>query len=125
MEVINPIEGVGRDPQGQESALAEVVRENYWKQRAQKAKVVEASTENTKTAGKGQNQSRERSEPQITTRQTYAEFEIDKETHEILVRIFDAESGELVRSIPPEKLAEEIAKGKLYPNQLRRRAVFA
>ena len=125
MEPIKPLEGVNRETQGQESPLAEMVRENYWKQRAKKATTVEANKESADLAGKGQNLAEEHSEAKISARHTYAEFEIDKKTHEVLVRIIDAESGELVRSIPPEKLAEEIAKGKLHPNQLRRRAVFA
>lgn len=125
MDPIKPLEGVGREVQGQESPLAEMVRENYWKQRAKKAATVEANKEAADLAGKGQNLTEEQSEAKISGRHTYAEFEIDQETREVLVRIIDAESGELVRSIPPEKLAEEIAKGKLHPNQLRRRAVFA
>ena len=40
------------------------------------------------------------------------------------MRIIDADSGKLVRTIPPDELAKEIAKGNLQPAQLRRRAVL-
>ena len=124
MEPIKPVEGTLKDGEGQASVLAEVVRENYWKQRAKDMPPVEASDETSGPAQKQQGQEPEkpaRAGPQ----RTYAEFEINQDTREVIVRIIDAETGKLVRSIPPEELAKEIVKGNLYPNQLRRRAILA
>ncbi len=42
-----------------------------------------------------------------------AEFEIDKETHMVIVRIKDPDSGDIIRQIPPEvavKLSKNIAE---------------
>lgn len=125
MEPVKPIEGNLRDAEGQSSALADMVRARYWKQMAQKLPPVESGEEITNSEAKPEKQPEAKPvEPAVKTRHTYAEFEINKETREVLVRIFDADSGELVRSIPPEDLAKEIARGNLQPNQLRRRAVF-
>lgn len=41
---------------------------------------------------------------------TRFEFSIHEETHEILVKVFDRESGELIREIPPERLLDIVAK---------------
>lgn len=123
VEPIKPVEGQLKDAEGQTSALAEVVRARYWKQLAQKMPAVEAGEEAAIKNGQ-QSSPDQQKHPKVQTRHTYAEFEINRETHEVFVRIFDADSGDLVRTIPPEELAKEIAKGNLQPNQLRRRAVF-
>jgi len=123
VDSIKPVEGTIKDAEGQASALAEVVRTRYWKQLAQKMPPVEASEEAKLTEEK-QPPVEEQKTNTVKTRHTYAEFEINQDTREVLVRIFDAESGDLVRTIPPEELAEEIARGNFQPNQLRRRAVF-
>jgi uncharacterized FlaG/YvyC family protein len=68
--------------------------------------------------------SRALSENSSSLRHTYAEFEVNRETHEVVVRIIDVDSGKLVRTIPPDQLAEEIVKGDIMPNRLRRRAVL-
>ncbi len=126
VDSIKPVEGTIKDAEGQASALAEVVRTRYWKQLAQKMPPVEATEESGLKELKEENRPvvEAKTEPTVKTRHTYAEFEINQDTREISVRIFDAESGELVRTIPPDELAKEIAKGNLQPNQLRRRAVF-
>ncbi|NLC38259.1 MAG: flagellar protein FlaG, partial [Clostridia bacterium] len=41
---------------------------------------------------------------------TRFEFSIHEATHEIMVKVFDRESGELIREIPPEKLLDMVAK---------------
>ncbi len=123
MEPIKPIEGHLKDAEGQSSALAEVVRARYWKQLAQKLPPVEASEE-AQIGDEKHHPAEEQKTGHPQARHTYAEFEINQETREVLVRIFDAESGDLVRTIPPDELAKEIAKGNFQPNQLRRRAVF-
>ena len=131
MEPIKPIEGTLKDGEGQASALAEVVRTRYWQQFAQKMPPVQkngeaASPENNRNGSPvAENKVAETKEPRIRrTRHTYAEFEVNQDSREVQVRIFDAENGKLIRTIPPEELAKEIANGNLQPNQLRRRAVF-
>lgn len=125
MEPIKPVEGIVKDAEGQSAALADMVRARYWKQMAQKLPPVESGEETTKAKPEQKNKTADvSSKPKMQARHTFAEFEINQETREVLVRIYDAESGELVRSIPPDELAKEIAKGNLQPNQLRRRAVF-
>lgn len=123
MEPVKPIEGNLKDAEGQSSALAEVVRARYWKQLAQKMPPVEASEEAHISEEKQPPVEDQKANP-VRSRHTFAEFEINQETREVLVRIFDAESGDLVRTIPPDELAKEIARGNFQPNQLRRRAVF-
>ncbi|MEW5956171.1 MAG: flagellar protein FlaG [Chloroflexota bacterium] len=123
MDPIKPIEGILKDGEGQASVLAEVVRDSYWKHKAQETPAIEASEEATDdTTKRGHNQ--DESKSQVSMHRTYAEFEINRETREIIVRIIDAESGSLVRTIPPDELAKEIIKGNLNPNQLRRRAIL-
>ncbi|BCS80919.1 flagellar protein FlaG [Anaerocellum diazotrophicum] len=41
---------------------------------------------------------------------TRLEFSIHKETHEIVVKVYDKETNELIREIPPEKILDIIAK---------------
>jgi uncharacterized FlaG/YvyC family protein len=79
-----------------------VAHERYWRQQAQDVPVIEAGREAAAAIS-----------------HTYAEFGINRETREVIVRIIDAESGKLVRTLPPDKLVKEIQ-----PNQLRRRAVL-
>ncbi|MCB0209140.1 MAG: flagellar protein FlaG [Anaerolineae bacterium] len=125
MEPIRPIEGISKGNQSQGNPLNQVIYENYWQKRTkEKVSNVEASSDATGTANEHHQTKSDEKQVKIQMSHTYAEFEIDQETREVLVRIIDAESGKLVRSIPPEKLAEEIAKGNLYPHQLKRRAVF-
>ena len=125
MEPIRPIEGISKSNQSQGSLLTQILYENYWQKRAKETvSNVEAGGDTSETANEHHQGKSEEEQVKIQMSHTYAEFEIDQETHEVLVRIIDGESGKLVRSIPPEKLAEEIAKGNLYPHQLRRRAVL-
>lgn len=124
MEPIKPIEGSVKDTQGQGSMMTEVLRENYWKQRSQRdIQTVEASEDSPEIAGEKHENSARENQPQM--RHTFAEFEINQDTHEVFVRILDASSGELIRTIPADKLAEEIAKGNLHPNQLHHRGLLA
>jgi uncharacterized FlaG/YvyC family protein len=123
VEPIKPIEGMLRDGEGQASVMAGVVRENYWKQKAQEVPEVESGEE----AGKADQQEKASPKdqaPTMRTSHTYAEFEINKDTREVIVRIIDGETGNLVRTIPPDELAKELIRGKLLPNQLRRRAIL-
>jgi len=41
---------------------------------------------------------------------TRLEFSIHKQTHEIVVKVYDKETNELIREIPPEKILDIIAK---------------
>jgi len=43
-------------------------------------------------------------------RYTRLEFSIHKQTHEIVVKVYDKETNELIREIPPEKILDIIAK---------------
>ncbi len=113
MDLIKPVARVVDDIQGQGIALAEIVRERQYKQRAQELPAVSQ----TDTA-------QEIAKKRSGTRQAYAQFEVSRDTHDVTVRIIDAQTGELIRTIPPEDLAREIAEGKLHPDQMRRRAVL-
>jgi len=122
MDPIKPVERIIKDAEGQASALSSLVRERYWQQQAQPLPPVDAAEETTVPTEKHQGQAEEK--PQGQMRHTYAEFEINRETREVIVRIIEAESGKLLRTIPPDELAKEIVKGNLQPNQLRRRAII-
>lgn len=41
---------------------------------------------------------------------THFEFSIHEQTREIMVKVIDRETGELIREIPPEKILDLIAK---------------
>ncbi len=45
---------------------------------------------------------------------TYAQFEVNSETHEVSVRIVDMESGEVVRTIPPDELSRLVSNHDMY-----------
>jgi uncharacterized FlaG/YvyC family protein len=113
MDLIKPIERVVDDIQGQGIALADVMRERQYQQRAHELPAVKQTAASQKPA-----------ERRTGTRQSYAQFEVSRDTHDVTVRIIDAETGELIRTVPPEDLAREIAEGNLHPDQLRRRAVL-
>jgi uncharacterized FlaG/YvyC family protein len=122
MDPLKPIEGLSKGIEGQASPLAEIARDRYWRQRVQATSAVEAAIETHEVTEK---QPEARSEKQSAqSHRTYAEFEINRETREISVRIIEAESGKLLRMIPADELAKEIIKGNLQPNQLRRRAII-
>lgn len=129
MEPIKPIEGTVNNGQEQALALSEVIRERYWNHRAEQIK----STVNAGDKSSGSKSATEEQpkrahrvkddEPTFNISNTYAEFSVDSETNEVVVRIIDGNSGELVRTLPPEKLVEEIAHGKFKPEQIRRRNI--
>jgi uncharacterized FlaG/YvyC family protein len=121
MEPIKPFEGSRRDAEEQASALAEAVRERYWQQHAQTTQPVESAKEASQVTEKRPNQDEEKQSPQV--HRTYAEFEVNQETGEVLVRIIEAESGKLIWTLPPDELVKEIIKGNVRPNQLRRCAI--
>lgn len=121
VEPIKPIEGMLRDGEGQASVMAEVIRESYWKQKSQELPKVESGEEAAKADDK---ENAAPKESKIRTNHSYAEFEINKDTREVIVRIIDGETGKLIRSIPPDELAKELVRGNLLPNQLRRRAIL-
>jgi uncharacterized FlaG/YvyC family protein len=102
--------------QGQPLALAEAARDRYWEQRAQEMPAVAASGE-AEGADRRQGQAKSQ-RPAI--RRTYTEFEIDRDNHEVIVRIINAETGELIRTVPPDELAKELANGSLCLNRPRR-----
>jgi len=123
VDPIKPIEGAIKDAEGQASALAGMVRQRYWQQRARSLPPVEGNQESPEIGEKQHGQPEE--PPAQQTYQTFAEFEINRDTREVIVRIIEAETGKLIRTIPPDELAKEIIKGNFQPNQLRRRAVWA
>lgn len=123
MDSIKPVDGISKENEGQALVLAEVARERYWKnQRVQTLQTLEASDQTQDTPEKRREANAEKNQNQ--SHHTYAEFQINRETREIIVRIVDAESGKLIRTIPPDELAKEIIKGNFQPKQLRHRAVF-
>lgn len=122
MDSIKPIDGMIKDSEGQASTLAEVARERYWQKQSQVLPPVEAAKDTVSINEKHKDQTQEKS--QVQGNHTYVEFEINKDTHEVIVRIIEAESGKLIRTIPPDELAKEIIKGNFKPNQLRRQAIL-
>lgn len=52
----------------------------------------------------------ERVNEALGMRLTRIEFSIHEATREILVRVKDAETGEVIREIPPEKILDMVAK---------------
>ena len=125
MDPIKPIEGTVNNSQEQALALTEVMRERYWQQRAERAtQTVHQPDEPVEVATRHQKQPQKSTQPAPgNLYNTYAEFSVDRDTHKVVVRIIDGNSGELIRTIPPEDLAKEIAKGKLHQNQIRRRNI--
>ncbi|HMQ52846.1 MAG TPA: flagellar protein FlaG [Anaerolineae bacterium] len=123
-EPIKPIERNLKDADGQTANLTNTIRARYWKQKAQELPPVDAGEESAELKDNPEPNVAHQETPSLQARQTYAEFEINQETREVFVRIIDADSGKLIRTLPPDKLAEEIAKGNLHPRQLRRKAVF-
>lgn len=122
MDSIKSIDGIIKDSEGQISALADVARERYWQKQAQVLPPVEAAKDAVAINEKHRDQTQEKL--LVQSNHTYVEFEINKDTREVIVRIIEAESGKLIRTIPPDELAKEIIKGNFQPNQLRRRAVL-
>lgn len=127
MDYVQPVGSVSGDVQGQGAVTAEIVRERYAQLIEQKVKEVEASAEGQsvlerKRKDAGQEQT---APPPVTAaRHIRTEFEVDEETHDVTVRMFDADTGALVRTIPPEELAQEIIKSNLVPNRVRARSLF-
>jgi uncharacterized FlaG/YvyC family protein len=127
MDLVKPIEGAVNDVRGQSIAVAQQLQARYNEQRAQQLPPPPPPDASEPVAEERREHSRPTEEartPTISMRHTYAEFEVSRENHEVTVRIIDGQTGKLIRTIPPEELAREIARGNLYPNQLRRRAVF-
>jgi len=120
MGPIKPISGNINNDEGQASALTEVVREGYWKQRAQKTQIIEESEDSSEVTEKRQGQQTN----DLQMRRTYIEFEVNRDTRDVTVRIIDAESGKLLRTLPPDELAKEIIKGNFHPSQLRHHAIL-
>ena len=122
MEPIRPLEGVAPDKPTQAMIMADIVRERIYSQRARETAPVESSDNAAETGEKRSKQPEEKATTpgESGLRHTYAEFDINQETREVLVRIFDGDTGELVRVIPPDELAREIAAGNLPLARMRR-----
>lgn len=139
MNPINPVESAAPEtPQERAAAITQIMRTRYWQQRAHDAQSVrqKGKAEEAKTDAEDQKQRSDRveakqEEPVVETdpppglNDIYAEFETDEETRQIVVRIFDGRTGELVRTIPPDQLAEELARGDVPLERIRRRSVHA
>jgi len=125
MDPIKPIEGTVSNAQEQAQALTEVLRERYWQQRADRTGNTVKQSDQTAEAKTAHKEKQADPAPKAMSGvlNTYAEFSVDRETKRVIVRIIDGNSGELVRTIPPEDLAKEIAKGKLKTTQIRRRSL--
>lgn len=48
----------------------------------------------------------------LQARNAYAEFEVKPDTGEVLLKIIDAESGKVVRTVPPDELKQCITDGQ-------------
>lgn len=122
MEPVKPIEGVAPDKPAQAMIMADIVRERYYSQRARETNPIESSNNAAEARDRLSKQPEDKasSSGEGRLRHTYAEFDINQETREVLVRIFDGDTGELVRVIPPDELAREIAAGNLPLARMRR-----
>ncbi|MDI3534657.1 MAG: flagellar protein FlaG [Thermosediminibacterales bacterium] len=52
----------------------------------------------------------EKANTSLELAQTRFEFSIHEKTHEIIVRVYNKETDELIREIPPEKILDLVAK---------------
>lgn len=52
----------------------------------------------------------EKANDTLNLRYTNLQFSIHEKTHEIMVKVVDSESGEIIREIPPEKVLDAVAK---------------
>jgi flagellar protein FlaG len=52
----------------------------------------------------------ERANKALMLRTTSFEFAVHKQTKQIMVKVFDKDSGEVIREIPPEKVLDMVAK---------------
>lgn len=52
----------------------------------------------------------ERANKALMGRTTAFEFAVHKQTKQIMVKVFDKDSGEVIREIPPEKILDMVAK---------------
>lgn len=68
--------------------------------------VEEAKEANDDAKGEqpAQGQSRQEPEPVVVQEPHVVTYSVDKTTHEVVAKIVDAESGEVVRELPPESL---------------------
>ena len=127
MDLIKPIEGVVNDARGQRAVVAEAAQERRYEQTAARLPAVEAADRSQRIQERGDSKPAPPPEPAppiASVRRTDLEFEVNKDTREVIVRVIDSESGELVRTIPPDELVHELARGNLQPNRLRRQAVL-
>lgn len=59
------------------------------------------------------------SEGQARRSNTYAKFDIQVDSGEVVVKIIDGQTGELIRTVPPDELARCIARGEDWAQQFR------
>jgi uncharacterized FlaG/YvyC family protein len=117
MDPIKPIEGALSSIQSQSLVLVDVVRERYWKEKAKANLPVDSSGLSQASSGTA----KEKSQPKISqTNRTYAEFEVPPGSKDVIVRIIDANSGLVIRTIPAEELTKELSQDDLKSLQRRR-----
>jgi uncharacterized FlaG/YvyC family protein len=125
MDFVQPVGRTLSDIQGQAAAQVEIVRERYRQQQSKEIPIIKANDESQAITEKR----RKDADPNITRvgilRHVYVEFEVDHNTREVTTRFIDADSGNLIRTIPVDKLAEEIMNGSLDSSLLRIRTVLA
>ncbi|MEF9934239.1 MAG: flagellar protein FlaG [Clostridium sp.] len=46
----------------------------------------------------------------INSDKTHLKFEIHEKTHDVMIKIIQSDTGEVIRELPPEKLVDMIAK---------------
>ncbi len=52
----------------------------------------------------------EKANKALQLRSTAFEFAVHKQTKQIMVKVFDKDSGEIIREIPPQKVLDMVAK---------------
>jgi hypothetical protein len=57
--------------------------------------------------------------PKWRVRNAYAEFEVKPDSGEVVVRIIDADTGDVVRTVPPDELVRSLRDGEEWTRNWR------
>jgi hypothetical protein len=120
MGPITPLEGVWIDTRDRVYSLTDRIRSFYATRPPQKGMIAEAMTERIQAPVQPVDAVEPSSPVEHWLRETYTEYEVRQETNELIVRIIDAGSGEIVRVVPAEELAKELANQSQPMVQARR-----
>ena len=127
MDLIKPIERDVNEARGQKTIVAEAAQERRYEQAAARLPAVEAADRAQRikeSDSKPAPPPEAKPAPVASASHTDLEYKVNKDTGDVTVLVRDRESGKLLRTIPADELAHELARGNLQPNRLRRQAVL-